>query len=83
MSPRSGPARPGSVRAFTLIELMISIALVLLLILGVNQVFTYTTQAVGAGEDQRTAGDESLAGERVAAGENLRRSAALVQASGA
>jgi prepilin-type N-terminal cleavage/methylation domain-containing protein len=36
--------------AFTLIELMISIALVLLLILGVNQVFTYTTQAVGAGE---------------------------------
>ncbi len=37
-------------RAFTLIELMISIALVLLLILGVNQVFTYTTQAVGAGE---------------------------------
>jgi prepilin-type N-terminal cleavage/methylation domain-containing protein len=36
--------------AFTLIELMISIALVLLLILGVNQIFTYTTQAVGAGE---------------------------------
>ena len=29
---------------------MISIALVVVLILGVNQVFTYTTQAVGAGE---------------------------------
>jgi prepilin-type N-terminal cleavage/methylation domain-containing protein len=48
--PRTGPARSGSVRGFTLIELMISIALVLLLILGINQVFTYTTQAVGAGE---------------------------------
>ncbi len=36
--------------AFTLIELMISIALVLILILGVNQIFTYTTQAVGAGQ---------------------------------
>jgi prepilin-type N-terminal cleavage/methylation domain-containing protein len=35
---------------FTLIELMISIALVLILILGVNQIFTYTTQAVGAGQ---------------------------------
>jgi prepilin-type N-terminal cleavage/methylation domain-containing protein len=39
-----------SANAFTLIELMISIALVLLLILGVNQIFTYTTQAVGAGQ---------------------------------
>jgi prepilin-type N-terminal cleavage/methylation domain-containing protein len=36
--------------AFTLIELMISIALVVILILGVNQVFTYTAAAVGSGE---------------------------------
>ncbi len=41
---------PRSRAAFTLVELMISIALALLLILGVNQVFTYTTSAVGAGE---------------------------------
>ncbi len=37
-------------RGFTLIELMISIALVLVLMLGINQIFKYTTQAVGAGE---------------------------------
>ena len=36
--------------AFTLVELMISIALVVLLILGVNQVFLYTSQAVGSGQ---------------------------------
>jgi prepilin-type N-terminal cleavage/methylation domain-containing protein len=34
---------------FTLLELMISIALVLILILGVNVVFSMTTQTVGAG----------------------------------
>ena len=55
VSVRTGATRPGSVpknirRAFTLIELMISIALVVILILGVSQVFQYTTQAVGAGE---------------------------------
>jgi hypothetical protein len=42
--------RSSNLSAFTLIELMISIALVLLLILGINQIFKYTTQAVGAGE---------------------------------
>jgi prepilin-type N-terminal cleavage/methylation domain-containing protein len=36
--------------AFTLIELMISIALVLLLLIGVNQVFRLTGDAVGAGQ---------------------------------
>jgi prepilin-type N-terminal cleavage/methylation domain-containing protein len=51
-----------SPRGFTLIELMISIALVLLLILGVNQVFTYTTQAVGAGE----AINDAIRGSRAA-----------------
>jgi prepilin-type N-terminal cleavage/methylation domain-containing protein len=39
-------SRP-SARAFTLIELMISIALVLLLMLGINQVFKVTGEAVG------------------------------------
>jgi prepilin-type N-terminal cleavage/methylation domain-containing protein len=43
------PAPPGR-PAFTLVELMISIALVALLILGVNQVFLYTSQAIGAGQ---------------------------------
>ena len=37
-------------RAFTLVELMISIALVVVLILGVNQVFQATSTAVGTGE---------------------------------
>jgi prepilin-type N-terminal cleavage/methylation domain-containing protein len=37
-------------RAFTLIELMISIALVLILIIGINQVFSITSQTVGAGQ---------------------------------
>lgn len=35
---------------FTLVELMVSIALVLILILGVNQVFRIATDAVGAGQ---------------------------------
>src|SRR4051794_12528936 len=37
-------------RGFTLIELMISIALVLLLVLGINQVFSLTGKTVGAGQ---------------------------------
>lgn len=36
--------------AFTLLELMVSIAIVLILILGVNQVFSLTGQTVGAGQ---------------------------------
>ena len=48
--PRQHPRHPAPRPAFTLVELMISIALVLLLILGVNQVFLYTGQAIGAGE---------------------------------
>jgi prepilin-type N-terminal cleavage/methylation domain-containing protein len=35
-------------RAFTLVELMVSIALVLILILGVNQVFKLTSDTIGA-----------------------------------
>jgi hypothetical protein len=40
--------------AFTLVELMISIAMVLVLIVGVNYVFTKTTDAVGAGQQVNT-----------------------------
>jgi prepilin-type N-terminal cleavage/methylation domain-containing protein len=36
--------------AFTLVELMVAIALVLVLMLGVSRVFTATTQTVGAGQ---------------------------------
>jgi prepilin-type N-terminal cleavage/methylation domain-containing protein len=47
------PRRPAVVtrvpRAFTLIELMVSIALVLILILGVNTVFRIATTSIGAG----------------------------------
>lgn len=45
---QTAPATPR--RGFTLIEVMISIALVLIVILGVNQVFSLTSQAVGAGQ---------------------------------
>ena len=37
-------------RAFTLIELMVSIALVVILILGVNQVFKMSSDTIGAGQ---------------------------------
>src|SRR6476646_4004668 len=40
----------GFTRAFTLVELMVSIAVALLLILGVNQVFRATSQTTGAGQ---------------------------------
>src|SRR3954468_5900345 len=48
---RKPPTRPALRRlAFTLIELMVSIALVLILILGINQVFRITTNSIGAGQ---------------------------------
>lgn len=42
-------------RAFTLVELMVAVALVLLLILGINEVFRLTSQTVGAGQSLSTA----------------------------
>ena len=49
--PRSCRAtRRARRRAFTLVELMISIALVLLLMLGINQVFKVTGEAVGTNQ---------------------------------
>jgi prepilin-type N-terminal cleavage/methylation domain-containing protein len=44
------PHRPPVRHAFTLVELMISIALVLLLMLGINQVFKVTGEAVGTNQ---------------------------------
>jgi type II secretory pathway pseudopilin PulG len=49
--------------AFTLIELMISIALVVFLMAGINTVFTYTTQAVGGGMALATATRDSRAAQ--------------------
>ncbi len=43
-------SRPGNAPAFTLIEVMVSIAIVLVLIIGVNQVFKITADTVGTGQ---------------------------------
>lgn len=45
--PLSPIPRPRA--AFTLLELMVSIALILVLVLGINQVFSLTSRTVGAG----------------------------------
>src|SRR4051794_18240219 len=48
---RAQPARLRRERAgFSLLELMVSIALVLILILGINQVFGLSSRTVGAGQ---------------------------------
>jgi type II secretory pathway pseudopilin PulG len=51
--------------AFTLIELLISIALALVLILGVNAIFKYTTQAVGQGQAVNAATRDSRSAQTV------------------
>jgi prepilin-type N-terminal cleavage/methylation domain-containing protein len=60
--PRRRPAAAAETTAaaaaaagFTLIELMVSIALVLIIVLGVNQVFSITSRTVGAGQALSTA----------------------------
>lgn len=52
----------GRFRAFTLIELMLSIALVVLLMVGVNSIFKTTSDAVGAGQrlGDATRGQQAL-----------------------
>ena len=55
--------------AFTLVELMISIALVLILILGINTVFKYTAQAVGQGQAISTAVRDSRAAQTTMSGD--------------
>src|SRR3954470_7628513 len=47
--PRRSRVAPTAVPGFTLIELMVSIALVLVLVLGVNAVFRMATETVGVG----------------------------------
>src|SRR5256885_15318138 len=42
--------RSSAAAAFTLVELMVSIALVLLLVLGINAVFTLSARTVGMGQ---------------------------------
>lgn len=44
------PSRPATRPAFTLIEVMVSIALVLILVLGIHQVFRLTSDTIGAGQ---------------------------------
>ncbi len=51
-------------RAFTLVELMISIALVLLLVIGINQVFSLTSKTVGAGQGVHSAARAATCGLR-------------------
>jgi prepilin-type N-terminal cleavage/methylation domain-containing protein len=55
ISPRLRLKRAG----FTLIELMLSVAMVLVLIVGVNYVFQTTTDAIGAGQASSTAARDS------------------------
>src|SRR4051812_10474267 len=44
------PSRRDAPTAFTLIELMVSIAIVMILVLGIHQVFKLTSDTVGAGQ---------------------------------
>ncbi len=49
MPHKRRPSGPWRRRGFTLVELLISIAIVLVLILGINEVFGLTSRTVGAG----------------------------------
>ncbi|MGD0461954.1 MAG: hypothetical protein ABSB74_05660 [Tepidisphaeraceae bacterium] len=51
----------GNLPAFTLVELMLSLAMVLLLILGINYVFRSATDAVGAGQALNGINDDAQA----------------------
>jgi prepilin-type N-terminal cleavage/methylation domain-containing protein len=52
---------------FTLVELLVSIALVVVLMLGINTVFQYTSKAVGQGQAINTAVRDSRAAQSVMA----------------
>jgi prepilin-type N-terminal cleavage/methylation domain-containing protein len=56
---------PNSRRAFTLIELMVSIAMVLILILGVNAIFKMASDTINAGQALSTANQANLASTSV------------------
>lgn len=58
MTPRQlllNPPARWTPRGFTLVELMVAVALVLLIIVGVNEVFRLTSDTVGAGQSLSTA----------------------------
>lgn len=57
--------RPVSRAGFTLIELMVSLAIVLLLVLGVNKIFGIASQTVGAGQAMSAAQRGSMTGHSV------------------
>ena len=64
-TPDRHPAR----RGFTLIELMVSIALVLILILGINQVFRIASDTINAGQALSTADRENRGAQFVLYGD--------------
>jgi type II secretory pathway pseudopilin PulG len=55
--------RPDALAGFTLVELMLSIAMVVLLLIGINQVFQYTTQAISVGQTISAAVRDSRAAQ--------------------
>ena len=61
-TPVQSPARRGG---FTLVELMASIALVLLLVLGINQVFSIASRGIGAGQALSTVQRDNRTGHSV------------------
>jgi hypothetical protein len=66
-SDRQGPARSGNRRAFTLIEVTISVALALVLMLGVSEVFRVVGETVGTGQALAVAQRDSRAVQAVMA----------------
>src|SRR5271155_1576399 len=46
-------------RAFTLVELLVSIAIALVVIIGINYIFSATSKTVGAGESLLSAGRDA------------------------
>lgn len=64
-SRRLAAPRRRAAAAFTLVELMISIALVLVLILGINQVFSITSQGVAGGLALSTASRDNRSAQAV------------------
>lgn len=64
-SRRQRPRRAGRPPGFTLVELLISVALVLILILGINQVFSITSQGVAGGQALSTVIRDNRAAQSV------------------
>lgn len=66
MSPRPSKPRPPAARhGFTLLELIISVALVLVLMLAITRIFTITSDAVGASQGLAAATRDARAAQAV------------------